>query len=360
MEVNTKFWKNKNVFVSGQSGFKGSWLSLWLQKMDANVTGYANSLRPTEPSLFELAQVEKGMNNVTGDIRDYDRLLEAIRAARTDIVFHLAAQPLVRYGYANPKETYETNVMGTVNVLEAVRKAKTVRCVVVVTSDKCYKNREENSISYQEEDQMGGDDPYSSSKGCAELVTAAYRTSYFPPDKYLKHRVSIASVRAGNVVGGGDWAKDRLIPDLIRSLVTNVPVIIRNPEAIRPWQNVLEPLRGYLMLAEKSFESGLCAQAWNFGPADSDARSVGWVTNRVIELWGSGKWVVDTAEQLHEARYLRLDNSKAGKELNWKPKLTLDKALGMSVDWYRAFKQGEDMRKFTQNQITVYEEKINQ
>jgi len=354
MEVNRDFWRGKRVFLTGHTGFKGSWLSLWLQDLGANVTGYA--LRPpTNPSLFEAARVAEGIWSIEGDIRDLQYFYQNLNAAKPEIVIHLAAQPLVRYSYQNPVETYATNIMGTVHILEAVRNTPGIKAVVCVTSDKCYDNHG-NEIPYLESDPMGGYDPYSSSKGCAELVTAAYRNSFFNSKNYIKHGVAVATVRAGNVIGGGDWAEDRLIPDIIRAFDRGDPAYIRNPNAIRPWQHVLEPLRGYLLLAERLYTDGPnYAEGWNFGPDDKDAKTVGWIVKQMAERWDHGaKWQLDEGTHPHEAHYLRLGISKAMERLHWDPVVCLDKALDLVIEWYMEHKAGKDMRIFTLEQINGY------
>lgn len=356
MEMNPAFWQGKRVFLTGHTGFKGSWLSLWLQSLGADVTGYALN-PPTSPSLFEVAKVADGMKSVIGDIRDISALEKAMQDATPDIVIHMAAQPLVRYSYINPVETYATNVMGTVHLFEAVRKIKTVKAVVNITTDKCYENREWE-WGYRENEAMGGYDPYSNSKGCAELVTSAYRSSFFNPADYTKHGVALASVRAGNVIGGGDWAQDRLIPDIVAAFSEGRPVEIRNPNAVRPWQHVLEPLRGYLTLAERLYEGRVeFAEGWNFGPNDTDAKPVGWIVKELAEKWdGDVSWSVDQGEHPHEATYLKLDISKAKIHLNWSPKLDLTSALDMIVDWVRSYNNKGDMRQMTLAQIKQYSE----
>lgn len=348
------FWRAKKVFLTGHTGFKGSWLSLWLQQLGAEVTGYALQ-PPTNPSLFEVAGVATGMTSIIGDIRDGVALGRAMRDAAPDIVIHMAAQPLVRYSYANPVETYSTNVMGTVHLLEAVRQTPSVRAVVNVTSDKCYDNKEW-VWGYRENEAMGGFDPYSNSKGCAELVTGAYRNSFFSPAKYAEHRVALASARAGNVIGGGDWAEDRLIPDILRAIAENRSVVIRSPHAIRPWQHVLEPLSGYLSLAQKLYEQGVShAEGWNFGPNDEDAKPVQWIVERLTQQWGEGaSWRLDEGEHPHEAHYLKLDCSKAKMRLDWQPRWELAHTLGMIVAWQRAWLAQEDMRRHTLQQIEQY------
>jgi len=352
--MNIEFWRGKKVFLTGHTGFKGSWLSLWLQQLGAEVTGYALQ-PPTNPSLFEVANIAQGMTSIIGDIRDAETLSKAMRDAAPDIVIHMAAQPLVRYSYVNPVETYSTNVMGTVHLLEAVRQTPSVRAVVNVTSDKCYDNKEW-VWGYRENEAMGGFDPYSNSKGCAELVTSAYRNSFFNPEKYANHRVALASCRAGNVIGGGDWADDRLIPDILRAISDNKPVVIRSPHAIRPWQHVLEPLSGYLLLAEKLYTQGIAyAEGWNFGPADEDAKPVQWIVEQLTQAWGKGaSWQLDGGEHPHEAHYLKLDCSKAKMRLNWQPRWHLGRTLEMIVAWQQAWLAKQDMHSFTLKQIEQY------
>lgn len=353
--MNPEFWRRKRVFLTGHTGFKGSWLSLWLQQMGADVVGYALT-PPTNPSLFEVARVGEGMRSIIADIRDLPMLSAAIAEHCPDIVFHMAAQPLVRLSYEQPVETYATNVMGTVHVLEAIRLAGGVRAVVNITTDKCYENREW-AWGYRENEPMGGNDPYSNSKGCAELVTAAYRASFFSPADHAKHGVALASARAGNVIGGGDWSKDRLIPDVIAAFFEQRSVVIRNPHAIRPWQHVLEPLRGYLMLAEHLWSEGPAfAEGWNFGPNDEDAKPVKWIVERLAGTWGNGAtWSLDSSRHPHEANYLKLDISKARSKLDWHPRWNLETSLRHIVDWYRAYQRGNNMRNLTLNQIAQYE-----
>jgi CDP-glucose 4,6-dehydratase len=356
--VNPAFWRGRRVLLTGHTGFKGSWLSLWLQSMGAKVTGYALDV-PTNPSLFEVAEVGKGMTSIVGDIRDLGQMRKAFSESSPEIVIHMAAQALVRYSYIEPVETYSTNVMGTVNLLEAVRGTDSVKAVVNVTSDKCYDNREW-VWGYRENEAMGGFDPYSSSKGCAELVMAAYRNSYFHSDKYQEHGVAMASGRAGNVIGGGDWADDRLIPDIVRAIAQGKPVNIRNPHAIRPWQHVLEPLSGYLVLAQKLFEEGTnYAEGWNFGPNDEDARPVEWIVDKLTQSWGEGaSWVLDGGNHPHEAHYLKLDCSKAKTRLGWHPRWHLEDALGAIIEWQRAYRDGNNMRELTLRQIDAYNNSI--
>lgn len=349
------FWCGKRVFLTGHTGFKGSWVSLWLQSLGAEVTGYALP-PPTEPSLFDVARVQQGMESIIADIRDLSVLQQAMQTARPEIVIHMAAQSLVRHSYQNPVETYATNVMGTVHLFEAVRHLDSVKAVVNVTTDKCYENHEW-MWGYRENEPMGGYDPYSNSKGCAELVTAAYRSSYFHANTYGQHGVAVASARAGNVIGGGDWAKDRLVPDILASFEAGRPVCIRNPKAIRPWQHVLEPLRGYLSLAERLYLRGAeYAEPWNFGPNDDDTKSVAWIVEHMATLWGPrATWQIDAGKHPHEANYLRLDISKARNRLNWHPMLSLPRALELIVDWSQARKSGADMRRHTLMQINSYE-----
>ncbi|MEI8208813.1 MAG: CDP-glucose 4,6-dehydratase [Methylococcales bacterium] len=349
------FWQGKKVLLTGHTGFKGSWLSLWLQALGAEVTGYALE-PPTNPNLFEVANVSAGMTSIIGDIRDLDKLKAVFSDHKPEIVIHMAAQPLVRYSYVNPVETYSTNVMGTVNLLEAVRSTSGIKAVVNVTTDKCYENREWD-WGYRENEPMGGFDPYSNSKGCSELVTAAYRNSYFHPDRYQKHGVALASARAGNVIGGGDWAEDRLIPDIMRAISQSEAVNIRNPHAIRPWQHVLEPLSGYLLLAQKLYENGATlAEGWNFGPNDEDAKPVQWIVEYLTHAWGDGaSWLLDGGNHPHEAHYLKLDCSKAKSRLNWAPKWRLEIALDKIIEWQKHYQQGADIRELTLKQIADYQ-----
>lgn len=349
------FWQGKRVFLTGHTGFKGSWLALWLQQLGAHVTGFSLEA-PTQPSLFEAAQIARDMVSQVGDIRDLASVREVMAEAQPDIVLHLAAQPLVHHSYQNPVETYSTNVMGTVHVLEAVRHVPSVRVVVMITSDKCYENREW-VWGYRENEAMGGHDPYSNSKGCAELVTAAYRSSFFSPETYRDHGVAVASARAGNVIGGGDWALDRLIPDMIKAFHLGEPVLIRNPHAIRPWQHVLEPLGGYLLLAQNLWHSGPeFVGGWNFGPRDEDAKPVSWIVERLTTLWGDGAtWQLDGGMHPHEANYLKLDCSKAKARLGWEPYLTLADTLEWVVEFYQGYYGGQSAREIAEAQIRRYQ-----
>ena len=348
------FYAGKKVFVTGHTGFKGSWLSLWLSSMGADVTGFSLP-PPTTPSLFELCSVGAGIKTVIEDIRNFQAVNKALMEASPDIVIHMAAQPLVRDSYKMPVETYATNVMGTVHLLESVKACPSVRSVVIVTTDKCYDNKEW-VWGYRENDPMGGYDPYSSSKGCAELVTAAYRNSFFNAGDYGRsHTVALASARAGNVIGGGDWAPDRLIPDIIRSFLKKEQVRIRSPHAIRPWQHVLEPLSGYLLLGRSLYEKGAdCAEAWNFGPDDADARPVEWIVNRLCSLWGDASFVIDKNPHHHEANYLKLDCSKARARIGWQPRWSLDTALEKIIEWTRVYQNGGPPRAICLKQIEEY------
>jgi CDP-glucose 4,6-dehydratase len=357
--MNPEFWNGKKVFLTGHTGFKGSWLSLWLQSLGAELTGYALS-PPTLPSLFTEANVSNDMQSIIGDVRDLDHLLKAIKQSKPEIVIHMAAQPLVRYSYRNPVETYATNVMGTVHLLEAVRQTTSIRAVVNVTTDKCYENQE-RIWGYRENEPMGGFDPYSNSKACSELVTSAYRNSFFNPNDYQAHGVALASARAGNVIGGGDWAEDRLIPDIVAAFLRKEVVTIRNPQAIRPWQHVLEPLRGYLTLAEKLYTDGVgYAQPWNFGPEEGDARPVSWIVEKMVSIWGGeAGWGIDSAYHPHEASYLKLDISKSRSYLMWHPVLNLEHALFMIVEWTKKRAEGVDVKSLTEKQIQAYQALLN-
>lgn len=350
-QVNPTFWKNKKVFLTGHTGFKGGWLSLWLTSMGAKVTGY--SLAPNRnPSFFNTLKIDSLVDkSVIADIRDLGSVKQAMLESRPDVVIHMAAQPLVRYSYHHPVETYSTNVMGTVHILESVRYIDSVRATVVVTTDKCYENKEW-VWGYRENEPMGGHDPYSNSKGCAELVTSAYRQSFFGKNSIN----SVASARAGNVIGGGDWSEDRLVPDAIRAFQSNKPLNIRNPLATRPWQHVLEPLSGYLILAQALYERGSeVASGWNFGPNENDNRSVEEVVNLVVSEWGqSASWEKEGKEQPHEAQLLMLDCSKARSLLGWQPKWQIETALQKTIQWYKAYQVNENMLDISLLQIQQY------
>lgn len=351
--MNLEFWKQRKVLITGHTGFKGSWLSLLLQHLGAEVVGYSLP-PPTTTNLYELAKIDNGIKSVDGDVRDLDHFKQVLIVHRPDAVIHMAAQSLVHQSYQDPIETYETNVIGTAKVLEALRQVGGVKAVVVVTSDKCYSNREW-VWGYREDDAMGGYDPYSSSKGCAELVTAAFRQSFFN-SKNGNPSVHIASARAGNVIGGGDWAENRLVPDLMQALMAVRPALIRNPQAIRPWQHVLDPLSGYMLLVEKLFIEGPdYAEGWNFGPRDEDAKPVSWIAQRLTDLWqGDSGWQLDGNEYPHEAHYLKLDCSKAAAQLGWRPRWNIDQALGAVVEWYKAYQSGQELRDLMIRQIQSY------
>lgn len=353
--LNRSFWKGRNVFLTGHTGFKGSWLTLWLNALGANVAGYALD-PPTQPNLFEQAEVAGSVHSIHADIRDFQRLKSAIAEFDPEVVVHMAAQSVLRRGYEDPIETYSSNVIGTVHLLEAIRQLRHPCVVVMVTSDKCYANHE-GVWGYRENEAMGGHDPYSNSKGCAELVTAAYRESFFPPSQLERHGVAIASARAGNVVGGGDWTCDQLIPDLMRAFLAGQPCLIRNPSAIRPWQFVLEPLHGYLLLAERLTEdASRFSCGWNFGPAEDDAKPVSWIADELARSWGNGAcWKNDAVVHYREAQFLKLDSSKARAYLDWHPLVPLHLALDWVVEWYRNLQAGSDLRCVTRRQIERYE-----
>lgn len=352
-QTNPDFWRGKRVLLTGHSGFKGSWLSLWLQAMGATLRGVALA-PPTEPALFDVARVAEGMEHCIADIRDFAAVKAQVDEFRPEIVIHMAAQPLVRLSYSQPIETYATNVMGTVHVLEAARQAGSVKAIVNITTDKCYENREW-VWGYREDEPMGGHDPYSNSKGCAELVSGAYRKSFFKDAG-----IAIATARAGNVIGGGDWAVDRLIPDILRALQEKRPVLIRNPHAIRPWQHVLEPLSGYLLLAERLYTNGQTdAEGWNFGPRDEDARPVQWIVEHLCENWSGGaSWTLQPGNHPHEASFLKLDISKARQRLQWAPCWSLETALTRITEWHHAWLNGQDMKAVCLNQISQYQENL--
>lgn len=351
--MNLEFWKGKKVFITGHTGFKGSWLSLWLKNLEVELTGYSLD-SSDQKSFFKDAKIANGMNSIIGDIRDIELLKKEVIKSKPDIIIHMAAQALVRDSYSDPVQTYSTNIMGTVNIFEAARECNSVKSLINVTSDKCYENKE-RELGYKENEPMGGYDPYSSSKGCAELVASAYRNSFFKPEG----KINMASVRAGNVVGGGDWSKDRLIPDAIKAFYNNQKVLIRNPGAIRPWQFVLEPLRGYLMLAEKMYNGANdFASGWNFGPNDTDVKNVEWIIQKLCSEWGQeANWEYEKEKSkiLHEANYLKLDITRAKKMLKWSPTLNIEETIGFIVEWYKGYENNEDIRKISVDQIIKYQ-----
>jgi CDP-glucose 4,6-dehydratase len=351
--VNPAFWQGKRVFLTGHTGFKGSWLALWLQQMGAVVKGYALT-PPTTPSLFDVAHVGDGMQSDIGDIRDLAQVKASMIGFDPDILIHMAAQPLVRLSYREPLETYDINVMGTAKVLEAARSCPNLKAIVSVTTDKCYENKEW-VWGYREDEPMGGYDPYSSSKGCAELVTSAYRRSFL-----AEQGVGLASARAGNVIGGGDWAEDRLIPDILRAFEQNQPVVIRNPASTRPWQHVLEPLSGYLVLAQALYEQPTAfAEGWNFGPFDEDAQPVSWILDKMVAKWQGASWQLDENAHPHEAGYLKLDISKAKARLHWQPTWRLAQTLNRIVAWHQAWLDNKDMHAVCLQEITDYMQDMN-
>ena len=354
--MDSNFWKNKKVLLTGHTGFKGSWLSLWLQKLGVDLVGFSKSI-PTKPSLFELADVEKNMTSIMGDITHIERITDVVKQHNPEIIIHMAAQSLVHKSYDQPLETFSTNIMGTVNLLEAIRNTSK-KCVIInVTSDKCYENQE-LSRGYKENDPMGGYDPYSSSKGCGELITSSFRDSFFKNSNDKDYDISLASVRAGNVIGGGDWADNRIMPDIMRGILNKKIIKIRNPTAVRPWQHVLEPLRGYLELAEKLYNyKSEYTESWNFGPDDDDVKPVSWIVNKVVEMWGEDVQVDfddDRLDYKHETSFLRLDCSKAKSKLKWNPKIKLEEGLKLTVNWYKQYEQTKELREFTENQIEEY------
>jgi len=346
--IDKNFWKGKRVFLTGHTGFKGSWLSLWLFSLDVEVRGYSLN-PPTAPSLFNEAKIDSIIDSKIGDIRDQDALHENMIKFNPDIVIHMAAQSLVRYSYDEPVETYEVNVIGTVKVLEVARSCPNLKAIINITTDKCYEN-DGRTQGYKEHDPMGGHDPYSGSKGCAELVTSSYRRSFLQ-----EQGVGLASVRAGNVIGGGDWADDRLIPDILRAFEKNEPVVIRNPQATRPWQHVLEPLSGYLVLAQKMYrDQDKYAEGWNFGPNAQDVKSVDWILNKMIGKWPNSSWELDSSSSPHEANFLQLDISKAESKLGWKPIWKLSYTLEKIIDWHQAWINKEDMQVACLSEIKEY------
>ena len=353
--MNKGFWSGKKVLLTGHTGFKGSWLSLWLAKLGAQVSGCA--LLPEDGrNLFETASVEQCVDHNVCNICDAAALRALVQAVQPEIVIHMAAQSLVRRSYTDPVETYQTNVMGTLNLLEAVRSSGSVRSCVIVTTDKCYENREW-CWPYRERDALGGFDPYSSSKACAEILTASYRRSFFSPDRNTDPTTAIATARAGNVIGGGDWAKDRLVPDVMSAFSAGKTVKVRNPDAVRPWQYVLEPLSGYLVLAERLFNEGLAfAEAWNFGPNDTAVCPVATLIDQLAALWGGGaRWERDGELQPHEATQLALDSSKARQRLRWSPRTSMRQTLEATVEWYKACAAGQEMQRLCLDQIDAFE-----
>ena len=353
-------WKDRRVFLTGHTGFKGGWLAVWLACRGARIRGYA--LDPsTEPNFFAVASVSSVLEDVRGDVRYYAKLEASMVEFQPDVVFHLAAQPLVRGSYADPLGTYATNVMGTAHVLEAIRKTSSVRAAICITTDKCYRNDEEHR-PYRETDPLGGHDPYSSSKACAEIVAAAYRSSFFSIDRFHEHSVAVATARAGNVIGGGDWAEGRLIPDLMRGFLSSQPVPIRNPSATRPWQHVLDPLWGYMMLAEQLLAGRTkYATAFNFGPAGDEQWAVERIATRLVGLWGNcASWIRDNVPTLHEAEFLTLDSSKSRSELGWQALLEIESALEWTLTWYKLWHDGAEMRQVTEMQIAAYEARLQE
>jgi CDP-glucose 4,6-dehydratase len=347
MAIASEFWRGRRVLLTGHTGFKGSWLSIWLRSLGAELTGFSVDV-PTEPSLYALARLGDTIEWIQADVRDYDSVRAAVARIRPEVVIHMAAQSLVRRSFVDPRETYETNVMGTVNVLEAVRSAGDVRVVINVTSDKCYENREWE-WGYREDEAMGGHDPYSNSKGCAELVTSAYRRSFFHSGQDVTR---LASVRAGNVIGGGDWGEDRLVPDVMRAVLAGETLRVRNPTAVRPWQHVLNPLSGYLLLAQLLWDEPALAGGWNFGPSDDDAQPVGWIVEEIAERWaGEVRWEHDAGLHVHEAHWLKVDSSRARTRLGWRPRWNLDGGLDALVEWYAAYAGGADVTPLTLGQI---------
>ena len=348
------FYRGRKVFITGHTGFKGSWLCILLNWLGADVYGYALE-PPTNPNFYNIAAIDQTVSSTIGDIRDYDLLSETIKKVMPDVLIHMAAQPLVRQSYIDPRETYEINVMGTVNLLDISRKLGGIKAILNVTTDKCYENKEWH-WGYRENEPMGGYDPYSNSKACSELVTSSFRSSFFNPGEYKNHGVAIASARAGNVLGGGDWSEDRLIPDFIRAIMDGKKMKIRNPYAIRPWQHVLDPLSGYLKLCQKLYTEGSdFAGGWNFGANDDDAKNVEWITRKVCELWGGDAgYELDSSIQPHEANYLKLDCSKSKALLGWNPKWNIEVTLKMIVDWYKEYLNDSDLRTVTVNQIEQY------
>ena len=363
--VTRVFWTGRRVFLTGHTGFKGSWLSLWLEQLGASLTGFALA-PPTQPSLFVEASVHTGLASILGDVRNLAGLRQTMLHAKPELVIHMAAQSLVRASYTDPAGTYATNVMGTVNVLEAARACPSVRAILIVTSDKCYENRG-HPLPFRETDPLGGHDPYSNSKACAELVTGCYRSSFFPPESYASHHVAVATARAGNVIGGGDWALDRLLPDAVRAFSAGAPLVLRHPHATRPWQHVLEPLRGYLALAQCLLEEGAHADgAWNFGPDSHAVQNVETVVSRFAEQWNANEylnerqptpavWSLDPSAQPREAHALALDSTRARTRLNWRPALFFAQAIDLTADWYSRHLASENARTLCLEQLAAYD-----
>ena len=350
--MNEKYWKNKKILITGHTGFKGSWLTIWLKSIGAEIIGYSKSI-PTNPSLYEIANVSDGIKSFEGNIQNYEFLKEIINKHEPEIIFHMAAQSLVIKSYSDPIETFSTNVMGTVNLLYAIKETKKPQIVINVTSDKCYENNE-SLEGYKENDPMGGHDPYSSSKGCAELVTKSFRNSFFSSNP--ENNIALASVRAGNVLGGGDWAQNRLIPDIIRGIKNKENVKIRNPNSIRPWQHVMDPLHGYIQLAEKLKNDKTFSEGWNFGPDKNELKPVSWIIEKFNELWkGKINWEIESGK-FHEANNLILNCEKAKTKLEWKSKINIDKTLSLTIEWYEKYFDNEDMRKVTEEQIKKFQD----
>jgi len=352
--MNSNFWKNKKVLLTGHTGFKGSWLSIWLKKLGVELVGFSKDI-PTKPSLFEIAKVSEGMTSITGNIEDFTTIQKVLKENKPEIVIHMAAQSLVRKSYEEPINTFATNVMGTVNLLQAVKTTGSTLVLINITSDKCYENKGTEK-AFSENSPMGGYDPYSSSKGCAELVTSSFRNSFFNLKEFERHGCSLSSVRSGNVIGGGDWAKDRLIPDIMNSISKRIPTQIRNTRSIRPWQFVLEPLFGYLILAQRMWEEGKeFSEPWNFGPDETDCKSVKWILEKISKELDDGfSWKEDTRDNPHEAEMLKLDCNKAKKRLGWKTKLDVNETIEWTVNWYKEYFKNSDMKEYTENQIDKF------
>ena len=352
--MNSNFWKNKKVLLTGHTGFKGSWLSIWLKKLGVELVGFSKDI-PTKPSLFEIAKVSEGMTSITGNIEDFTAIQKVLKENKPEIVIHMAAQSLVRKSYEEPINTFATNVMGTVNLLQAVKTTGSTLVLINITSDKCYENKGTEK-AFSENSPMGGYDPYSSSKGCAELVTSSFRNSFFNLKEFERHGCSLSSVRSGNVIGGGDWAKDRLIPDIMNSISKRIPTQIRNTRSIRPWQFVLEPLFGYLILAQRMWEEGKeFSEPWNFGPDETDCKSVKWILEKISKELDDGfSWKEDTRDNPHEAEMLKLDCNKAKKRLGWKTKLDVTETIEWTVNWYKEYFKNSDMKEYTENQIDKF------